>query len=121
MRFAPTFTRVASTLGHGLQRNIGASLTAANHGGVTVRVTSLDSSIVLVSPSVSTAGTGSYDTVILPGATSIPLVISAIPTGRVAQPGPAGGKPAELFRAGRSWKHGGPIRRPRRTSKGKQS
>ena len=44
-----------------------------------------------------------------------------IPTGRVAQPGPAGGKPAELFRAGRSWKHGGPIRRPRRTSKGKQS
>jgi hypothetical protein len=84
MAIAPTFTRVASTLGHGLQRNIGASLTAANHGGVTVRVTSLDSSIVLVSPSVSTAGTGSYDTVILPGATSIPLVISAIPTGRVA-------------------------------------
>ncbi len=44
-----------------------------------------------------------------------------IPTGRVAQPGPAGGKPAELFRAGRAWKHGGPIRRPRRPSKGKQS
>ncbi len=35
-----------------------------------------------------------------------------IPTGRRAKPGPIGGKPAELFRAGRAWKHGGPIRRP---------
>src|ERR1700676_5478598 len=34
-----------------------------------------------------------------------------IPTGRGARPGGAGGKPAELFRAGRMWKHGGPIRR----------
>ena len=34
-----------------------------------------------------------------------------IPTGRRARPGGAGGKPAELFRAGRMWKHGGPIRR----------
>ena len=32
-----------------------------------------------------------------------------IPTGRRARPGPAGGRPAELFRAGRAWKHGGPI------------
>ena len=38
-----------------------------------------------------------------------------IPTGRRARPGPAGGKPAELFRAGRAWKHGGPIRRPQGT------
>ena len=41
-----------------------------------------------------------------------------IPTGRMASSGPAGGKPAELFRAGRSWQHGGPIQRPRRISKG---
>lgn len=41
-----------------------------------------------------------------------------IPTGRMASSGPAGGKPAELFRAGRSWQHGGPIKRPRRLSKG---
>ena len=33
-----------------------------------------------------------------------------IPTGRRAQSGSAGGKPAELYRAGRAWKHGGPIR-----------
>jgi len=31
-----------------------------------------------------------------------------IPTGRRARPGPAGGRPAELYRAGRAWKHGGP-------------
>jgi 8-oxo-dGTP diphosphatase len=32
-----------------------------------------------------------------------------IPTGRRTQPGPEGGRPAELFRAGRAWNHGGPI------------
>jgi 8-oxo-dGTP diphosphatase len=35
-----------------------------------------------------------------------------IATGRRARPGPAGGKPAELFKAGRAWRTGGPIRRP---------
>jgi 8-oxo-dGTP diphosphatase len=38
-----------------------------------------------------------------------------VPTGRRAQPGSTGGKPAELFRAGRRWKQGGPIRYPRPT------
>jgi 8-oxo-dGTP diphosphatase len=32
-----------------------------------------------------------------------------IPTGRHARPGPAGGRPAELYRAGRAWSQGGPI------------
>jgi 8-oxo-dGTP diphosphatase len=32
-----------------------------------------------------------------------------IPTGRRTRPGPEGGRPAELFRAGRAWNHGGPI------------
>jgi hypothetical protein len=45
---------------------------------VTVRVTSLDSNVVFVSPNVSTAGTGSFETAILPNATSIPLVISSV-------------------------------------------
>jgi 8-oxo-dGTP diphosphatase len=35
-----------------------------------------------------------------------------IPTGRRARPGANGGKPAELYRPGRRWKHGSPIRRP---------
>ncbi|HXG76239.1 MAG TPA: NUDIX domain-containing protein [Gaiellaceae bacterium] len=34
-----------------------------------------------------------------------------IPTGRRTRPGPAGGRPAELFRAGRAWRHGGPLHR----------
>ena len=34
-----------------------------------------------------------------------------IPTGRTARPGPGGGRPAELYRAGRAWKHGAPIHR----------
>jgi 8-oxo-dGTP diphosphatase len=37
-----------------------------------------------------------------------------IPTGRTAPPGPAGGRPAELYRAGRAWKHGVPLRRVNR-------
>ena len=38
-----------------------------------------------------------------------------IPTGERARPGPAGGRPAELFRAGRAWSQGGPIHRLQRT------
>jgi 8-oxo-dGTP diphosphatase len=34
-----------------------------------------------------------------------------IPTGRRARPGSTGGRPAELYRAGRAWNHGGPIHR----------
>ncbi|MGI8879247.1 MAG: NUDIX hydrolase [Jatrophihabitans sp.] len=41
-----------------------------------------------------------------------------IPTGRRARPGAAGGKPAELFRAGRGWSYSGPIRRPHRSRSG---
>lgn len=33
------------------------------------------------------------------------------PTGRYASPGANGGKPAELYRAGRRWRYGSPIRR----------
>jgi 8-oxo-dGTP diphosphatase len=42
-----------------------------------------------------------------------------IPTGRRAQPGPSGGRPAELYRAGRAWDHGGPIHRLQRTDERK--
>jgi 8-oxo-dGTP diphosphatase len=42
-----------------------------------------------------------------------------IPTGRTAQPGPSGGRPAELYRAGRAWKHGAPIHRMQRNDERK--
>lgn len=36
-----------------------------------------------------------------------------VPTGRTARPGPGGGRPAELYRAGRAWQHRAPIQRNR--------
>ena len=42
-----------------------------------------------------------------------------IPTGRRARPSAAGGRPAELFRAGRAWSHGGPIHRAQRADERK--
>jgi 8-oxo-dGTP diphosphatase len=39
-----------------------------------------------------------------------------IPTGSRVRPGSSGGRPAELFRAGRAWCHGGPIHRQQRTA-----
>jgi len=43
-----------------------------------------------------------------------------IPTGRRTQPGPSGGRPAELYRAGKAWRTGGPIHRVQRTTERKQ-
>jgi 8-oxo-dGTP diphosphatase len=37
-----------------------------------------------------------------------------VPTGRHAKPGSAGGRPAELYRPGKAWSHGGPIHRTQR-------
>lgn len=37
-----------------------------------------------------------------------------IPTGQRSTAGPAGGRPAELYRAGHAWQHGGPIQRSQR-------
>ncbi|MEO8468291.1 MAG: NUDIX domain-containing protein [Chloroflexota bacterium] len=40
-----------------------------------------------------------------------------IPTGLRSRPGPAGGRPAELYRAGRAWLAGGPIHRQQDASR----
>jgi len=37
-----------------------------------------------------------------------------VPTGRRAKPGSTGGRPAELYRPGKAWRHGGPIHRSQR-------
>ena len=44
-----------------------------------------------------------------------------IPTGRRARPGPGGGRPAELYRAGQAWSNGGPIHRLQRSDERKSS
>lgn len=38
-----------------------------------------------------------------------------VPTGQRSRPGSSGGRPAELYRAGRAWRHGAPIHRTART------
>jgi len=43
-----------------------------------------------------------------------------VPTGCRARPGSSGGRPAELFRAGRAWSHGGPIHRTHQIDERKQ-
>jgi 8-oxo-dGTP diphosphatase len=43
-----------------------------------------------------------------------------IPTGRRARPGATGGKPAELYRAGRMWKYGSPVRRSQPAERGRR-
>jgi 8-oxo-dGTP diphosphatase len=40
-----------------------------------------------------------------------------IPTGRTAQPGRGGGRPAELYRAGQAWQHSTPIQRIQRNQR----
>ena len=42
---------------------------------------------------------------------------SVIPTGQRARPGPAGGRPAELYRPGDAWSRGGPIHRIQRAER----
>ena len=42
-----------------------------------------------------------------------------VPTGRRARPSSSGGRPAELYRAGRAWSHGSPIQRTYRTDERK--
>lgn len=41
-------------------------------------------------------------------------------TGERAEPGPRGGRPPELFRAGAAWKEQPPLRRPRGTKRGRR-
>jgi hypothetical protein len=70
---------VATTvsLGAGLQRGISATLGASNHGGTTVRVTSLDSTKVLVSGATNTVGRGSVDVPVTVGVASLTFVAQA--------------------------------------------
>ena len=44
-----------------------------------------------------------------------------VPTGRRARPGPTGGKPAELYRVGRRWSHGSPVRRRQASDRRKRT
>jgi hypothetical protein len=68
---APTLTTSVTDVGSGLQTNQRTGfLSASGHPGVTVRVTSLDTTLALVSSQQGTPGTGYVDVPVAPGSTS---------------------------------------------------
>ena len=76
----PTITLAAiSNVGSGLQGGANTvTLSASEHGGVTVHVESADPSVALVSPNASTAGTASIDVVLANGFTGTSFVVSGL-------------------------------------------
>jgi hypothetical protein len=58
---APGITIGAATVGTGLQRSASLNLATGNHGGVTVRITSANPDVLLVSPNSTTAGAAFID------------------------------------------------------------
>jgi hypothetical protein len=85
---APTISlnpnlRVGSGLQYGL---FSASLSATDHGGVTVRLQSGDSGVLLVSPNATTAGTPFIDVVVPAGQSSVLYYVQGVEgaTGTIA-------------------------------------
>jgi hypothetical protein len=75
----PAVNLVATAnIASGLQRNIFGSLGASNHGGTTVRATSLDSSVVLLAPDAATVGSGTLDLAVGAGFTSFSATFQAL-------------------------------------------
>jgi hypothetical protein len=66
---AASMTLNSVTVGAGLQRIVGGTLSSAAHGGVTVRITSSNSGVALVSPNDATTGSGAID-IFVPNNTS---------------------------------------------------
>ncbi len=75
---APQIVLAGATVGSDLQTSVSGNLGATNHGGVTVHVQSLDPSTLLVSPSASTAGTGSIDIPVADGNASFTYYVQGV-------------------------------------------
>jgi len=75
---APGISLSSTTVGGGLQTGISGSLGASNHGGVTVRITSSDPSIALVSPNAGTAGTAFIDIAVANGGQFFSYVVQGV-------------------------------------------
>ncbi len=68
----------ASTVGSGMVVGSSGNLGASNHGGVTVHLVSSDSSIMLLAPNTTTAGTGSIDIPVANGSTFFSFVVMGL-------------------------------------------
>ncbi len=77
---APTIAiAVISNVGSGLMGGqTTATLSASQHGGVTMRISSMDTTRALVSPNSSTPGTRFFDTFVANGSTSVLLVVHGL-------------------------------------------
>jgi adhesin/invasin len=68
----PGITSGATTVGAGLQENVGATLGATDHGGVTVVVRSTNPAVARVAPNSTTPGTDSIVVAVADGANAVP-------------------------------------------------
>ncbi len=75
---SPGITLSATTVGDGLQTSTSGFLGASNHGGVTVRVTSSDPAIALVSPNASTPGTAFVDIPVANGVSGFSYYVQGV-------------------------------------------
>lgn len=75
---ASTISLFTSTTGAGLQRSQSVALSGSNHGGVTVRVTSTDTTRLLLAPNSISAGVKSIDLEIADGQTSVSFFAQAL-------------------------------------------
>ena len=67
------------TVGSGLQGPVNsATLSASQHGGVTVHVASANPSVALVAPNATTAGSASFDVFLANGSASVTLCVSGM-------------------------------------------
>jgi hypothetical protein len=68
----------AETVGAGLQVPIFATLNGAQHGGVSVLITTSAPGLILVSPDVTTTGQTSFSVPVADNTTAVPFVIQAL-------------------------------------------
>jgi len=78
MQAQPVLSIANTYLGSGLQRQIGGSMGASNHGGTTVRVTSSNPSLLLISLTDSTAGSTFVDIPVNVGVSSFAYYVQVL-------------------------------------------
>jgi adhesin/invasin len=75
---APAITLYPVTVGAGLQNSTSGYLSASNHGGRTIRLATSNSSVALLSPNATTAGTPTIDVIVPNGQTGFTFYVHGI-------------------------------------------
>ena len=77
----PSITVGAGSVGAGLQNRFSAVLGATNHGGVTVRISSSNTAVALISPDGAAPGSAFIDVVVPNGSQSVPFNVQGVGNG----------------------------------------